>query len=105
MKPHDSSSALDTLIRAARKVPDTRDCQAPLGFSTRIAAHAFEARGNALSALFERLSWKALALSCLLMAVTVASGYGLTHTTSVASTSDDDGELSDPVSELVELNS
>ncbi len=104
MKPHDSSTQLNELLRAARQAPDTRDCQPPLGFSTRVAARAFENRESAFSALFESLSWKALAVSCLLMAVTVASGYGLTRGSSLANASEDDGELSDPVTELLELN-
>lgn len=104
MKPHDSSSQLNELLRAARQAHDTRDCQAPLGFSTRVAARAFEGRENALSALFERLSWKALAVSCLLMAATVASGYGLTRGSALASAAEEDSELSDPVTEMLELN-
>ncbi len=104
MKQHDSSSQLNELFHAARQAPDTRDCRAPLGFSTRVAARAFESRENALSALFESLSWKALAVSCLLMAATVASGYGLTRSSSLANAAEDEGELSDPVTEMLEIN-
>jgi len=104
MKPHDSSAQLNELLRAARQAHDTRDCQAPLGFSTRVAARAFEGGENALSALFERLSWKALAVSCLLMAVTVASGYGLSSSSALAGTVEEESYLPDPVSEMLELN-
>ena len=108
MKPHDSSEQLKSLMSAARRAPDTRDTQAPFGFSTRLAAHAFEMRATPLAAMFESLSWRALAVSCLLMALTIASSYSLglgSATAQSSSNGDDSSDLLDPISEVIEIAS
>lgn len=104
MKPKKYPDSLESLLEAARRAPARAATSAPLGFSTRVAARAFERPSLSLSAALDRLSWRAFALSCLLMALTVASSYGLSHKAGqTASTGDDDGDLQDPVSELIEL--
>ncbi len=77
MKPHDQ--AWQRLVTAARRAPaDDRDTAAPYGFAARVAARAF-ATETPLGSLIERFSWRALAVSCLLMAVTVAADYSFAH--------------------------
>lgn len=109
MKNKDTARQLEMLLRAARRANDERSVLAPAGFSTRVAAKAFDSRPTPLSAMFELLSWRALMLSCLLMAVTIASSYGLsrfsTSATASSSNGDDSGELLDPVSEVLEVAS
>jgi len=105
MNTDPSKDRLDELFRAARRASDTRDCAAPLGFSTRVAARALAQQDTPLEALFAKLSWRALAVCGLLMALTMASVYGTRSATAGSSLSDEDGELQSPVTELVELAS
>ncbi|MBS0633393.1 MAG: hypothetical protein JSS11_15900 [Verrucomicrobia bacterium] len=75
MNPHDQ--AWQRLVTAARRAPaDPRDTAAPYGFAARVAARAFTSDAP-LSFFFERFSWRALGVACLLMAVTVAADYSL----------------------------
>ena len=83
MKPEDS--AWQNLVSAARRVRDDRDTAAPFGFSTRLAALAMAAERTDAVSLFERFSWRALALAALLAATSIATSYP-----SLASTADDD---------------
>lgn len=106
MNTHDPSEQLQKLIQAARRAPDNRGTEIPAGFATRVAARAFASEESAFSALFERLSWRAFAFSCLLMAATIASSYGVSRVTGQATAStDDEGDLQDPVAEIIELAS
>lgn len=105
MNTDHSKDRLDELFRAARRARDTRECAAPLGFSTRVAARAFAQQENPLEALFATLSWRALAVCGLLMALTMVSVYGTRSTSAGTSTLDEDGDLQSPVTELVELAS
>ena len=63
------------LIDAARRAPsDQRDVTAPFGFATRVAAQAIgAARAEYLSSLFSRYAWRALGVSCALMAICVVT--------------------------------
>ncbi|HEY0968892.1 MAG TPA: hypothetical protein VGD88_15990 [Opitutaceae bacterium] len=63
------------LVAAARRAPaDSRSTAAPYGFSTRVAALAMAgAVERPLSALFERLSLRAIGVAGLLAAVSVAA--------------------------------
>lgn len=63
------------LVAAARRAPaDSRDTSAPYGFSARVAALAMATPlERPLSALFERLSLRAIGVAGLLAAVSVAA--------------------------------
>lgn len=77
MNPHDQ--AWQRLVTAARRAPaDTRDTAAPYGFAARVAARAFATEAP-LAFFFERFSWRALGVACLLMAVTLAADYSITN--------------------------
>jgi hypothetical protein len=62
------------LAAAARRAPDARDTAAPYGFATRVSALALAADHSAVS-LFERLSWRALGVACLLALASFAVNY------------------------------
>ncbi|GAB1488218.1 hypothetical protein MASR2M8_06630 [Opitutaceae bacterium] len=63
------------LVAAARQAPvDSRSTAAPYGFSTRVAALAMAGSvERPLSALFERLSFRAVCVAALLAAASVAA--------------------------------
>ncbi len=95
MKPH--LSPWTRLVAAARlaSVEDRRDVTAPNGFATRVAALGLAGMEPTFSALFARLSLRALGVCALLMVVGVALNFGpvlnAVETESVA--------VSDPVAE------
>ncbi len=99
MIPKDPLPLLRRLHLAAESLPEQQNSSAPLGFSTRIVALARAATPPTLSALIERMSWKALALSCLLMLACAVSTYPS------ATSPQEEDDLQDPVSELLTLNS
>ncbi|HEX2855475.1 MAG TPA: hypothetical protein VHO24_19730 [Opitutaceae bacterium] len=74
MNPADPKHPWSRLAAAARRVPDARDTTAPYGFSTRIAARAMTAE-RPMGSLFERLSWRALGVACLLAFASVALNF------------------------------
>jgi hypothetical protein len=84
------------LITAARQAPETRDAAAPYGFSTRIAARALSDERPARTAMFARISVRALWVACLLTLVSVATNY-----LAFASSEDDEQNLIDPVSDVL----
>jgi hypothetical protein len=78
MKPIDS--AWPRLASAARRAGSDRGegevPSAPPGFATRVVALAFEAR-RPLAPFFERLSWRALGVACLLALLSLAVNYSV----------------------------
>jgi hypothetical protein len=66
MNKHEQS--LRRLMEAARKAPVTGDESAPFGFSTRVAARAFEAAQPAQPS-FARLSLRVAGIACLFVSV------------------------------------
>ena len=101
MNPTDPRHPWSRLVAAARSAPDDRDPSAPFGFSTRVAALALSAPPRpSLSLVFERLSWRALGVACLLMLASVAVSYP-----AIARAFDDEVNVRDPVAEVLELES
>ena len=92
------------LVEAARRAPGVPpDEAAPFGFSTRVAALAFE-RGRVASSPFARLSIRAAAVAFLLAALAV----GVNYSAIVGAFDDQPGATSsgdDPVAEVVSLGS
>jgi len=90
------------LVEAARKAPPAGDEAAPFGFSTRVAALAFEQRPSP-AFLFARTSLRAAAVAGLLAAAAVAVNYsairGAFEDDSAAAAADD------PIAEVVDLGS
>ncbi|MFA6289373.1 MAG: hypothetical protein WC661_18480 [Opitutaceae bacterium] len=90
------------LAEAARLAPaDARDVAAPSGFSTRVAALAFASAEASFSAMLARLSWRALTVAALVMAVTIAANFK-----PLLSSLDRDAAtaLNDPVGEWLNLS-
>jgi hypothetical protein len=101
MNPTDRRHPWSRLVAAARSAPDERDPAAPFGFSTRVAALALSAPPrSSFSLVFERLSWRALGVACLLMLASVAANYSV-----ITRTSEDEVTVRDPVTEVLELES
>lgn len=109
MNNKDRNDPLANLLKAARQASDNRDTQAPLGFSTRVAAQALSAKSSgSLSSAFERLSWRALGVAAGLMLVCLVSSYHFTSSSvTTVSTEEDDNDLlnQDPVAEFIDLSS
>ncbi len=91
------------LVKAARLAPiEARDAAAPSGFSTRVVALAFASAEASFSGMLARLSWRALTVAAIVMAVTIAANFkpllaSLDKDVSSAS-------LSDPVGEWLNLS-
>ena len=75
----------EKLVALARRAQDERAESAPYGFSTRVAALAMAAERQVSVTLFERWSWRALAIAGMFAAVAVAANY-----TSSPSAADDE---------------
>jgi hypothetical protein len=75
----------EKLVALARRARDERSEEAPYGFSTRVAALAMGAEGRLSVSLFERWSWRALAIAGMFAAASVATSY-----TSSPSAADDE---------------
>jgi|SRR5580698_9721815 hypothetical protein len=100
MKPDDNN--WQKLVAAARKAPAGGDESAPFGFSTRVAAMAFEQR-PAQGSEFARMSLRAAAVAGLLAVVAVAANYS-----AIKGAFDDDSSVAtndDPIAEVVDLGS
>ena len=98
---NDPEKALQRLLAAARKAPGAGDESAPFGFSTRVAAMAFEGRRPGASA-FARLSLRAAWIACLLALAAVGANYSAI----VGAFDDEPAAVSDdPVAEVVNLGS
>jgi hypothetical protein len=93
------------LIEAARKAPQGGDEAAPFGFSTRVAALAFD-QGRPESTAFARLSLRAAAVAGLLAVAAVAVNF-----TAIRGAFEDEPAASpvnagdDPVAEVVDMGS
>jgi hypothetical protein len=100
VKPDDKS--WEKLVAAARRAPADADESAPFGFSTRVAALAFEKR-QAPASNFARMSLRAAAVAGLLAAVAVAVNFS-----AIKSAFEDDGAgaaSDDPIAEVVDMGS
>jgi hypothetical protein len=100
MNPREKS--WQRLLAAARRAPGAGDESAPFGFSTRVAALAFQQRPPSASA-FARLSLRAAAVAGLLAVAAVAANYS-----AIAGAFDDDPPAiagDDPIAEVVGLGS
>lgn len=86
-------TAWERLVAAARNAPEASPAEAPYGFSTRLAARAFETPRDRQTSPFVRFSWPALGLAALVMAVTVATNLKPV----LASFAEDVATLSDPI--------
>ncbi|HTZ20672.1 MAG TPA: hypothetical protein VMC06_07300 [Opitutaceae bacterium] len=101
MNPTDRRHPWSRLVAAARSAPDDRDPAAPFGFSTRVAALALSAPPRAsFSLMFERLSWRALGVACLLMLASVIANYS-----AITRPPDEEVTMRDPIAEVLELES
>jgi hypothetical protein len=100
MKPDPTS--WQKLVAAARRAPPAGDPSAPFGFSTRVAALAFEPRPAPVSN-FARLSLRAAAVAGLLAVAAVAANFS-----AIKGAFDDDSApptADDPIAEVVDLGS
>jgi hypothetical protein len=100
MKPDDKN--WQKLVAAARRAPQAGDESAPFGFSTRVAAMAFEQR-PAPAWDFARMSLRAAAVAGLLAVVAVAANYS-----AIKGAFEDDSAVAandDPIAEVVDLGS
>lgn len=70
-----NDQAWQKLVSAARRATDDRDTAAPYGFATRVAALAMGRPAEGVGALFERFSWRALAVAALVAVGGVATNY------------------------------
>jgi hypothetical protein len=93
--------SLQRLIAAARRAPVTGDESAPFGFSTRVAALAFE-RPQHSAPSFARLSLRVAWIACLFAVVAVGVNYK-----AITSAFDDESAApsDDPVADVVNLDS
>jgi hypothetical protein len=99
----DEDPSWKKLVEAARRAPVPPDEAAPFGFSTRVAALAFE-QGRPASSPFARLSVRAAAVAFLLAAIAV----GVNYPAIIGAFDDQPGATSagdDPVAEVVNLGS
>ena len=83
MNQHDQ--AWQKLVASARRAQDDRDTAAPYGFATRVAALALSDEQLASArGLFERFSWRALAVAGVLAIGGVATNYASSTSSSPA---------------------
>jgi hypothetical protein len=96
----DPEKSWDRLVEAARRAPAGAGEEAPFGFSTRVAALAFE-QGRSGSSAFARLSLRAAAVALLLAAIAV----GVNYSAIVGAFEDGPAPVAgdDPVAEVVNL--
>lgn len=94
--------AWQELAAAARRAPAGGDNSAPFGFSTRVAALAFDP-GRPSPSIFGRLAPRAAAVACLFAVVAVGVNYsaikGAFEDEPVVAANDD------PIAEVVNLGS
>jgi hypothetical protein len=99
MNPSDPNQPWARLVAAARHAPDERGTEAPYGFATRVAALAF-APDRELKTLWERLSFRALGVACLLALLSVAANYS---SFANALAEEEGATADDPVTEMINL--
>lgn len=88
------------LTSAARRAAPAADEAAPYGFSTRVAALAFE-RSQPSPSSVARLSLRAAFIACALAVLAVAANYSVISSAFEDSPSATAGD--DPVAEVVDL--
>lgn len=94
--------AWQRLAAAARQAPAADDEPAPFGFSTRVAALAFDA-GRGAPSIFGRLALRAAAVAGLLAVLAVGVNYS-----AIKSAFEDEPQVvanDDPIAEVVDLGS
>ena len=97
-----SLSPWTRLLAAARCAPtDLRDESAPYGFAARVGALAFAGREPTFSALFARLSLRAVGVCALLM----VAGVALNFSSALNAFEPDLVSNNDPVSEWIDASS
>jgi hypothetical protein len=99
MSPHEKS--WQRLLEGARRAHPSGDESAPYGFSTRVAALAFEQVQPA--PIFGRVALRAAGVACLLALVAVGLNYS-----AITGAFEDDSVVAaadDPVAEVVNLGS
>jgi hypothetical protein len=97
-----NEKSLQKLLEAARRAPASGEESAPFGFSTRVAARAFEQAQPARPS-FARVSLRVAGIACLFAVVAVGVNYK-----AITSAFDDETVAAagdDPVSDLVNLDS
>lgn len=91
------------IVDASRSAPAAPEAiSAPAGFSTRVVALAFESSRQGLAAALERLSWRALGISLALCLLCMASAYPVLVAN--GNSQADDGDITDPVAEVMALD-
>jgi hypothetical protein len=99
MNPYQES--WQRLAAAARNTRDDRDCEAPYGFSARVAALAMSEERRPMRP-FEYFAMRAVGLACLLAVASVAVNYSaITRLIDSHSPAPSD----DPIAELVDIAS
>jgi hypothetical protein len=98
-----NEQSLKRLMEAARRAPSSGDESAPFGFSTRVAARAFEPGQPALPS-FARVALRMAWIACLFAVVAVGVNFraitsAIDDETAVASGGDD------PVADVVSMDS
>lgn len=88
-----NNSEWQRLVAAARRAPADPAAQAPYGFATRVAAQAFERSTGPATNLLTRLSWGAIGMAALVMAITIATNLGPV----MKGIEEDSAALADPV--------
>lgn len=87
------------LTEAARRAPQP-SAEVPFGFSARVAALAMsEPPRSSWTAMLDQFSWRALGVSALLVALSLAASYS-----AMTSPSEDDWTLSDPLVAMAEAS-
>jgi hypothetical protein len=97
-----NEQSLKRLMEAARRAPASGDESAPFGFSTRVAARAFEAAQPSVPS-FARVSLRVAGIACLFAVVAVGVNYR-----AITSAFDDESAAAggdDPVSDVVNMDS
>ena len=100
MNPDETS--FQRLLAAARRAPPAGDEAAPFGFSTRVAALAFEQRRRP-APVFGLYSLRAAAVAGLLAVAAVAANFS-----AIRGAFDDESAVAsgdDPIAEVVDLGS
>lgn len=100
---NENEQSLRRLMEAARKAPPAGDESAPFGFSTRVAARAFEPAQPSLPS-FARVSLRVAAVACLFAVVAVGVNFK-----AITSAIDDESAVAvggdDPIADVVGLDS
>ena len=97
-----NEQSLKRLMEAARRAPAPGEESAPFGFSTRVAARAFEAAQPSLPS-FARVSLRVAGIACLFAVVAVGVNYR-----AITSAFDDEPAAAggdDPIADVVNLDS